>query len=446
MEALAVLASKEPAIIGPSFFVDWTRLSDDLFEPSNREAWTALHSVECWPDLMVLNSYTEFAEALESNELTAGQLENLVGTPWEQVRISGELIFRGAVMSAVTAARSYEVDRDDIYAGALSQVERLATDVVRQFGIVQFVGVTCGDEAIEFADGVVFRRLTDEEIGVLLRHQLFARPTTWPPPLTVDPFQRHVPVDCQYGMVVSYDHKKLVGERHSTPEAPVVMSSVVSKAEALLTAIRLTYLADVSIGSQVSFVGSEAIGLSGLSYAPTRPMARSGTVEITDNASDLRRLVESISDETVSESPLRIALARFRDTPLRATDEDKLIDLTIALEALFNDSEVEVAHKLAMRAAMYARMPKVSPSLVFRFTKSAYVARSRIVHGKKLPKLRLIDGSNTDRLAEVVDDVATLVATGLLRAVHDVRSEATMIDWSEFERTLLDSIAGTEEE
>jgi Apea-like HEPN len=92
----------------------------------------------------------------------------------------------------------------------------------------------------------------------------------------------------------------------------------------------------------------------------------------------------------------RIALAarRLSSSKLRVREDDRIIDLCIALEALLGDkSPTETTHKLAMRvAAIHAQSdtPKLPPPEVFASVKRIYDYRSSVAHGEDPEKKRLI--------------------------------------------------------
>jgi hypothetical protein len=94
---------------------------------------------------------------------------------------------------------------------------------------------------------------------------------------------------------------------------------------------------------------------------------------------------------------LTIAVKRINACYMRNSDEDSIIDATIAMEALFGDDDnQEMTHKLALRmAALSSLDPKGERSAleVFKDTKMIYKFRSKVVHGRKgkdVEKVRFI--------------------------------------------------------
>ena len=86
-----------------------------------------------------------------------------------------------------------------------------------------------------------------------------------------------------------------------------------------------------------------------------------------------------------SNNRLTLAAKRLNAASLRSDEEDSIIDVTIALEALLGDeSKGEITHKLATRLAALARVEPFKdhkPADVFSFCKKIYTFRSAVAHG-----------------------------------------------------------------
>lgn len=97
---------------------------------------------------------------------------------------------------------------------------------------------------------------------------------------------------------------------------------------------------------------------------------------------------------------LTIAVKRINSCYLRSSEEDSIIDATIAMEALFSDDDnQEMTHKLALRMAALASLDarhERSAFDVFKDTKTIYKFRSKVVHGRKekeVDKVRFVNQS-----------------------------------------------------
>lgn len=95
------------------------------------------------------------------------------------------------------------------------------------------------------------------------------------------------------------------------------------------------------------------------------------------------------------ENSINLAIKRLNRCLVRDSEEDSVLDATIALEALLSDDgNQEMTHKLAMRVGAITKLSKdfkKTPQQAFKDIKSIYAYRSAIVHGSKsLDKKRMI--------------------------------------------------------
>ena len=97
-----------------------------------------------------------------------------------------------------------------------------------------------------------------------------------------------------------------------------------------------------------------------------------------------------------SNNRLTLAAKRLNAASLRSDEEDSIVDVTIALEALLGDeSKGEITHKLATRLAALARLEPFkdhTPAEVFGFCKKIYSFRSAVAHGShETSKSRIVN-------------------------------------------------------
>ena len=121
--------------------------------------------------------------------------------------------------------------------------------------------------------------------------------------------------------------------------------------------------------------------------------------------STLERFVEFFNGywSVLEETPqsLRTALNRFNSSYERRTLSDRLIDLVIALEALFGDGESSsITYKVAMRCACWLKQPGSGRQKTFRDVRKSYAYRSKVVHGRT--KMEPTFGSEVDALEAIV--------------------------------------------
>lgn len=125
--------------------------------------------------------------------------------------------------------------------------------------------------------------------------------------------------------------------------------------------------------------------------------------------SDVERLVEvyeQLASEGVTDrTNLELALRRFVLALSRPRDDDGLIDLAIAAEALLLGQENELSLRLALRAATLAEKTTLSPREVFDRMRSAYRVCNKVVHGEDVAGEKI----KTARL-ELESDLRVLLA------------------------------------
>jgi|HubBroStandDraft_6_1064221.scaffolds.fasta_scaffold24807_3 hypothetical protein len=113
-------------------------------------------------------------------------------------------------------------------------------------------------------------------------------------------------------------------------------------------------------------------------------------------------------------SPLEFPFRQFNYSYERTRVEDRVIDLVIALEALFvrDGGSGEIGYKFRMRLARFLSSRDYTSQEVAEIAKNAYDMRSAIVHGnpagqqKIYGKLRAVGIANLDALAERVEEYA----------------------------------------
>jgi len=100
----------------------------------------------------------------------------------------------------------------------------------------------------------------------------------------------------------------------------------------------------------------------------------------------LKELVASLS-KTGRRKKLQVAMGRFNGAYERARPEDKLVDLWVALEALFlkRDEQMELSYRAALRIARFVGEDAPERVEVFEGMKKSYRARSRVVHADPPP-------------------------------------------------------------
>lgn len=127
-------------------------------------------------------------------------------------------------------------------------------------------------------------------------------------------------------------------------------------------------------------------------------------------------------------TPVRLALARFNSSYDRRELVDRLIDLVIALEALFTDREPgSVTFKVALRCAWWLQPPGDKRVEVFNFIKKAYSTRSAVVHGQ----------SSNGPTREQLDELESTVRACLVKFLERKRQNQEEPTGSKLDRLML---------
>lgn len=130
---------------------------------------------------------------------------------------------------------------------------------------------------------------------------------------------------------------------------------------------------------------------------------------------DLWRLLES------GAARFAFSIRRFNLAFGRRLLDDRIVDLVIAAEALFlSDLDEkyrgELRYRFALRAAKFITHPTYSERDIFRIARSAYDARSAVVHGGSPKDTRLPDNPSAN-LSAFIDTLEELVRLGLHKAL-----------------------------
>jgi hypothetical protein len=105
------------------------------------------------------------------------------------------------------------------------------------------------------------------------------------------------------------------------------------------------------------------------------------------NQNDIKRLRRFYSDfidiynKIEEHSFFYIAIDRFNSSLEEMESADKIIDLSIALEALFSTSSEDLTYKLRIRVSVLLGID-YNPNFLYDFIGKAYGIRSNLVHGK----------------------------------------------------------------
>ncbi len=183
---------------------------------------------------------------------------------------------------------------------------------------------------------------------------------------------------------------KLTGS-YMQPQQTYGNEEIMSVLGDMLTALRLMNAGDV--GAPALFHASQArFSWPSASFTEGGQLLRQSGVVYTLAHSDLpvlRTLHDALHRLSAHRSGLTVALRRFNQAYGRALLEDRIIDLTIALESCLLTEKEELNYRLSLRgAALLAQEKSWSPSDAQSLLRAMYAIRSAIVHsGQQLADL-----------------------------------------------------------
>lgn len=144
---------------------------------------------------------------------------------------------------------------------------------------------------------------------------------------------------------------------------------------------------------------------------------------------ELQSLFEAIQNKTLPQR-LVMAISRINFASERIRPEDQLIDLMIAVEALYGgDGKTDLRYKLGLRCAAYLETTLESRREILSFMKKAYDKRSSLVHGSNSKK-----GLSTEA---VVNELRRIVQVSIKQMIEDVANGRNMPDDDSFDELLL---------
>lgn len=198
---------------------------------------------------------------------------------------------------------------------------------------------------------------------------------------------------------------------------------------ATLTALRLSVSQRVGTAGTVTFYGQGSYG--GGESSPAWRSRLLPRLELTSEVIEELRADYSLVREVLegSNSQVRVALRRFAASCEPKSAEDRIIDLSIALEALFTPagSQSEMTYRISVNGANYIEIPGRTRREVQQWLTGAYGVRSKIVHGgavaaKDTPDPLIADSPGG--LEGLADDMTLIVRLSLRRALH------SRVDWN----------------
>ena len=140
-----------------------------------------------------------------------------------------------------------------------------------------------------------------------------------------------------------------------------------------------------------------------------------------DKAKRLREILKKLNPKV--RKKLQIAIDRWIASQTYQATEDKIIDLAIALEALYLPDSGESTYKLAVRASWYLGKDREDRKELFAVFKKLYKCRSAVVHGGELKKKNITIGEETISMSKFIARTQDLCRDSILKIIEQCAKE-----------------------
>ena len=213
----------------------------------------------------------------------------------------------------------------------------------------------------------------------------------------------------------------------------------------IVTALRLLHPGDVAVTAYIEesnevppFGGNPSMGIPGAGLSDFQVRRHGFLSPYTLQDADVplvRSLVEKLHqlDTREHRGGVEIALSRFNQSYVRDSLEDRLIDLTIALESCLLaglDSKTELKYRFTLRGtALLAQQSQ--PQEVSRKLSALYDARSAIVHsGQYLSqqKSKQLLNQQPAAFVQTCEDLTRTLVRAYIEALTQAGGQGTIID------------------
>ena len=224
----------------------------------------------------------------------------------------------------------------------------------------------------------------------------------------------------------------------AVPDDDKVPSMVDRELENLELCLRLFQPGDIAVRCH-GFAGEADTGITWLPWAifstPVKPIVvplhERPRYDINDNIlQGISTFLDDYWDVLPQmRPPVQHALSRFNSSYERRDATDRLVDLIISLESLFNDGNPSgVTFKVALRCAAWSQQTGGGRETTFKMVKKAYESRSKIVHARK---------EDSDLDMHEVDALEVIVRLCLVKYLDLQKTEGAVPVGNEFDHLLL---------
>jgi len=323
----------------------------------------------------VLSSLQTFAQFLSSNDAFLSMKQHIIDeTQIKWNWLSPHFISKDVLTEYLWLVNSLKYNNDVAITVATNFVNFIYNPVSEITFYSVLRGVNSSFEQIDFCDNVKIRKLSLDEVSLLIIRNDSLRLKDRVP-------ENRVLLEESF----AFNYGQYPGD---------IFITLSNKFDLIVEALRIIKSGSVDRENlywrwdKPGQLGNRQLISSGRGR-PIPPIAKSYSLE-SDDLLPLERTYESLKNRPTA---YRIARQRFNEAAQRAKPEDVVIDLCIALEALLNDDPGSLSYKLGMRAAILVGNTPDEKRHIVDLISDAYSFRSAFVHGnsssKRSQKLRL---------------------------------------------------------
>jgi hypothetical protein len=420
---------------------EWVRAEDGCFrlQPQKIEWWRGAN-VPIRRALHARPEYSALIAAISSDERSSVLLNGCVGTSriWT---LMGEGAVIDRLIWALARHSSAGVVDDKVFDEEFSRWDSdLHAEHVVHVGLVPLLGFSTSNHDIQLDDGVAICRLADDEIGRLLSlgFQLSEAPPS--------PYRPLARIKHVHGLRIHRrTPRRIARETWKLDSSFDPASDMNDLAEDVLVALRLFKAQRVgSFGYAIFYElwpldGSTMFG--NLKDFPTLMGQPGFAYDMDDDESARFPAFFRACQSARKNRSVGLAMRRFAYAADRSREEDQVLDMMIAAEALFlgGADRGELAYRLALRGAFFISTDAASRAAIHTFLKTAYAVRSAVAHGSipDTKKLRTVDGSPCKNLQDFAVELNRVMRSALHRAIDHVSQHKGYLDDSEWNALIL---------
>jgi hypothetical protein len=304
--------------------------------------------------------------ALRADAVLGDVVDRLVGTVLGSGLVQGEFMLHWVIARALLAD---EPDPELQAAVAELRLSHGATHADITTTVI--VGGCSAAAAMPISENVVVRSMSDPEVANALR--VGAMPI-------LGPLGPSVFVHDRTCVAITEALPRVIGPTEDISVAAAIFADRQARIETALATLRLVGLTALQEYAQITMDGR-----GGTAWGARRagPVHGPDTAFDADSATEARRVFPLVLGALRQQTPLAIAIRRYSSSHDPKHEEDRLLDLWIAVEALFGtDDPGETTFRVALNLANSVEHPGITRRAMFEWVKHSDNVRSRLVHGR----------------------------------------------------------------